>query len=133
MEAHNADIVRYLQCGVEDEAGFTGHIYDYAGGGQYQDFYFLKGENLDCDPDGEPMDDDAFAAIIEEVYPGLMEAIDSFEALYAVFTLGEGFFFRKATDFFKTKQKGIPNGMMFVEGASPYPITVGNTRFEEVS
>lgn len=129
MEECKTDIVRYLQCGIEDKSGFTGHIWDYVGGAQYQDFYFLNGKNLDCYPDGELMGDDEAVEMIEESHPGLMKKIEALESQYAVFTEHEGFFFRKATDLFKTKLKDVPDGMMFVEGVSFTPVTVGNTTF----
>ena len=69
---------RYLAAGIENKLGFTGRVFDYTGGGNFEDRYYLDGIDLGIasDPNTGAMDDDQQADLINQVYPGLLDQVD---------------------------------------------------------
>lgn len=75
--------VRYLQIGMEIKGKFTGKVVDYAGGGEYQTFYWLNGKEI-SDLDGES-DYDQMEEKVTKKYPGLVDTINQLECQYITY------------------------------------------------
>lgn len=87
-------VVRYLQVGVVGPHGFSGHVLDYCGGGEWDDLYYFEGEELDPESigieDEEEADEcgaDEYEDWLEQQSPGLLDAISA--ARETLFDLAE--------------------------------------------
>lgn len=67
--------VRYLQIGFQDKDGFTGWVQDYAGAGEYESFYVIKGQAIGVNELGDDFDGDQEESYFEDKCPGLSEII----------------------------------------------------------
>jgi hypothetical protein len=66
---------RYIACGIQNSKGFTGFVTDYAGGGSYQDEWFINGKPVPGDPGEMSCEDPELH--VDEVYPGLAKQINT--------------------------------------------------------
>ena len=126
---------RYFQCGIEDKQGrFTGHIYDYVGGGEYMDFYFVNGELLGHNGEDPEVD----SSWLDDDYPGLSIEIDSFESKFFIYEPDEGM-----SGLFRLNERALDivsrHGDINIEnedgfsvfhfGSSLSPVEIANTSF----
>lgn len=117
--------VRYLQIGIQNEKGFSGRIYDYVGGGEFQDFFYLHDEDVDSGE--ESLDYEEQTEVISEVYPWLVDAIWNKVDEITTYDKNTGYYYFKP-DFVKKMQR-LYNGDFAKGYYDEYmmPVMVGDT------
>ena len=73
---------RYIQIGYQDVNGFTGMVYDYIGGGCFEDFWFVDGVligNIDYDGDEIRMEFNEKRPNVEEEIDKIFEEFGYFD------------------------------------------------------
>ena len=128
--------IRYIMIGKQDKKGFSGWISDYVGGGEFQDFYFADGEDVEKDlyerKDGDYDNDDSEEEFIKR------KGIDFFTEIEKTME-DEGIGWDDNYNPILKKSPPHPDVLAFQMNNSdeerPWliPINVGNTIFEDES
>ena len=127
LDKENEKEIRYMMIGKEDKKGFSGWIIDYAGGGNWQEWYFVNGvdleEELYEETDGDYDNDMTEQRFIDkkgkDFYTAIHKTMDE--------TIGWSEEHQAVL-----KSKPPSNTLAFQEG-SLTPITVSMTIFEDES
>ena len=78
---------RYVAIGIQNKAGFTGTVYDYTGGGNYETHLFVDDT---CVSDIEDYDyEDAVSSMVD-AYPGLLPQIAKLTKTVATYSPVDG-------------------------------------------
>ena len=127
LQEENKKEIRYLMIGKQGKKGFSGLIMDYVGGGQFQEFYFADGidieselyDQTDGDYDNEEVEDVFIDKKGKDFYNLIHETMDD------LVDFGD--------DYQPILQKNPPKNKLAYNTGDITPITVGMTIFEDES
>ena len=131
LESDSDQNIRYMMVGTQGDKGFNGWIIDYGGGGNYDEFWFADGENLEGivseETNGDYDNDLVEEKFIERTSSGYLSAVEKVKEELIEFD----------DDYYPLlKSKPTHNHQTFnaltgeTEGYL-IPITVGNTIFDD--
>ena len=79
---------RYLAIGIQNKAGFSGTVYNYTGGGNYEEKLFVDGV---CVSDIKEYEYEDCIADMTDIYPGLLPQIAKLAKTVATYSQVDGF------------------------------------------